>query len=139
MASSTTETLYIIACHCKRTTLTLPSKPTKINECHCTVCYSYGALWAYYTRKDVTISFPEEVVEKYIREDKGKEADIAFHRCAKCGNMLYWAGLGEYSGEDHMIGVNMRMVPKKELDGVEWKVSRGPNEEGKKEDLVEGK
>lgn len=42
-------------CHCGRVSLELPAPPRKINECRCSVCYRYGALWGYYRRDEVNI------------------------------------------------------------------------------------
>lgn len=45
------------SCHCGRVTVTVPTLPTKpLNECECSVCFSYGALWAYYTQSDVLVT-----------------------------------------------------------------------------------
>lgn len=42
-------------CHCGRISLDLPAPPQKINECRCSVCYRYGALWGYYHADQVNI------------------------------------------------------------------------------------
>lgn len=40
------ETSLVTSCHCQRIQVRLPSTPKILNECRCTVCYKYGALWA---------------------------------------------------------------------------------------------
>ncbi|KAI1155712.1 Mss4-like protein [Nemania diffusa] len=48
-------------CHCGRITVALPRAPEQINECHCSVCYKLGALWAYYPRDEVAVTASSEV------------------------------------------------------------------------------
>jgi hypothetical protein len=112
-------------CHCGRVSVQLPSKPTKLNECHCTVCYKYGALWAYYPRPDVAVDVASDTkLEAYIRTDS--DGDISFNRCAHCGCVVLWWGLGRYGGPEHKMGVNCRMLPEGEIVGIEKEVSKGP-------------
>lgn len=114
-------------CHCGRVEVQLPSKPTKLNECHCTVCYKYGALWAYFPRSDVLVTTAADTkLQAYIRDDKGADGDISFNRCGHCGCMVIWWGEGEHAGPEHKMGVNCRMLPKDEIEGIERKISKGP-------------
>lgn len=122
--TSRDETL-IAACHCNRVQAQLPSKPKKLNECHCTVCYKYGALWAYFGRNEVKVTVADDTkLEAYTRDDS--DGDISFIRCGHCGCMMVWWGLGEYSGPEHKMGVNCRMLPETEIEGIEKRVSPGP-------------
>jgi hypothetical protein len=111
-------------CHCGQVQVELPSKPEKLTECHCTVCYKYGALWAYFPRPDVTVRASDTKLQVYIREDG--EGDIAFNRCGHCGCLVCWWGEGKWSGPEHIMGVNCRMLPENEIEGIERKVSKGP-------------
>ncbi|KAH8164645.1 hypothetical protein CIB48_g3621 [Xylaria polymorpha] len=43
-------------CHCGRIAMTLPCPPKDISECHCSLCYKLGALWAYYPRDEVAVT-----------------------------------------------------------------------------------
>ncbi|KAI0438060.1 hypothetical protein F4803DRAFT_536371 [Xylaria telfairii] len=43
-------------CHCGRIAMTLPNPPKDISECHCSLCYKLGALWAYYPRDEVAVT-----------------------------------------------------------------------------------
>lgn len=115
-------------CHCGRVRAQLPSKPKRLNECHCTVCYKYGALWAYYPRPDVVVTTASDTtLQTYVREDA--DGDISFNRCGHCGCMIAWWGLGKYAGPEHMMGVNCRLLPEKEIEGIEKKVSKGPEDD----------
>lgn len=104
-------------CHCGRVSLELPTPPDKINECQCSVCYRYGALWGYYPRDKVNIFVnilppppsqgpttnvsPHDVDDSakdspgllsYVRNDG--DGDIAFFFCGHCGCLTHW-GLTE--------------------------------------------
>jgi hypothetical protein len=116
----------VSSCHCNRIKITLPSLPTQLNECRCTVCYKYGAIWAYFPRNEVRISIAEDAkIEEYVRKDGG--GDISFNRCSNCGCMTHWWGVGErFGGGDVKMGVNCRLVPEKEIFGIERRISLGP-------------
>jgi hypothetical protein len=112
-------------CHCGRVRVRLPSRPEFVNECHCTVCYKYGALWSYFPRATVTITTASDTtLHSYTRADA--DGDIEFARCGHCGCMMCWRGVGEYAGPEHDIGVNCRMIPEKEIEGITKRVSKGP-------------
>jgi hypothetical protein len=111
-------------CHCGRVSVTFPTAPAKINECRCSVCYKYGALWAYYPRGDITVTAADGAkTVAYIRTDPGADGDISFNRCSECGCMTHWWGEGAYAGADHKMGVNCRMLPEKDIEGIVRKVS----------------
>jgi hypothetical protein len=116
----------VSSCHCNRIKITLPSLPTQLNECRCTVCYKYGAIWAYFPRNEVRISVAEDTkIEEYVRKDG--DGDISFNRCSNCGCMTHWWGVGEkFGGGDVKMGVNCRLVPEKEIFGIERRISLGP-------------
>jgi hypothetical protein len=120
--STSRDDTLIASCQCGRVKVQLPSKPTYLNECHCTVCYKYGALWAYFKRPDVTVLSGAAQLQKYIREDSG--GDISFNRCSYCGCMVLWYGEGKFAGPEHKMGVNCRMLPESELKGIEKRISR---------------
>ncbi len=142
-------------CHCGRVRVTVPAAPTIVNDCRCSVCYMYGAAWAYYRRGDVTIAvdgFPAPIsaadpaatssvaplpgTDHYIRRDPlmaGEPAVQSFNRCAHCGNALYWTYLTDIDHErarqppaDARIGVNSRLMPAAVVDGVERRAGLGP-------------
>lgn len=117
------ETSLVTSCHCQRIQVRLPSTPKILNECRCTVCYKYGALWAYYPRPDVKISVADGArIEPYVRADG--DGDIQFNRCSHCGCMTHWWGLGPYGGPEQEMGVNCRLLPEEEADGIERKIER---------------
>lgn len=103
------------SCHCNRITIHLPRPPTKLNECRCSICYRYGALWGYYPRDkvDVVINIPSPpssstgkkedngavpLLRSYVRTDGDDQGDIAFFFCGHCGCLTHW-GLTEKGAE----------------------------------------
>lgn len=60
----------------------------------------------------------------YIREDTA--GNISFNRCSYCGCMVCWLGEKGFSGPEHKMGVNCRMLTESEIEGIEKKVSKGP-------------
>jgi len=122
-ASSSKDSL-VAKCHCGRVRLQLPSKPTSLNECHCTVCYQYGALWAYYERKDVVVTTASDTtLQAYIRDDS--DGDLSFNRCGHCGCMVCWTVVGEWPVQEQKMGVNCRMLSEIEIEGIERSISPG--------------
>ncbi|KKY30217.1 putative glutathione-dependent formaldehyde-activating gfa [Diaporthe ampelina] len=102
-------------CHCGRISVEIPSLPTKMNECRCSICYRYGAQWGYYHYDDVNIvvnvhatrsaakdhpvqqepppakQVGEDVrgLQYYVRDDM--EGHLGFYFCGNCGCLTHWA------------------------------------------------
>ncbi|CAK7213741.1 hypothetical protein SBRCBS47491_001908 [Sporothrix bragantina] len=143
------------SCHCGRVRFTVPAPPPFRNECHCTVCYKYGANWGYYPKTEATISidgketpaadpaFSSETplpglayyvrdveAEKELPPTPGKMArgHLAFARCAHCGCMTHWVGIQPDYAKDprQRVGINTRLMSEEDLKGVEQKTSAGP-------------
>lgn len=113
-------------CHCGRISITIPSKPEKINQCHCTVCYKLGALWGYFPKSSVTVVEKDGATRnRYFRSDLGDERDVtvSFDSCPHCGTLTNWSGLPDKRpGEHAKMGVNMRLFG--EVEKVMGDVSR---------------
>jgi hypothetical protein len=132
MSTSTPESTLKSACHCGRIQITLPSRPAELNECHCTVCYKYGAMWAYFDPETVDVTIADgATLEGYRRSDEDGSGDISFNRCSHCGCMMAWRGAGAREGIKKM-GVNCRMVPELDIEGIPKKIGMGPRSGGKK-------
>jgi len=116
--SSTTITA---TCHCTGINILLPSPPTSITECNCSICRRYGAIWAYYRHKDVLVTAEAgHSSVKYIRSDPGSAGDAEFQFCSKCGCMTHLTSVSEENPERSMA-VNVRMVDPEVWTGVERK------------------
>jgi hypothetical protein len=96
------------SCHCGAVKLTVPHAPTDVTDCNCTICRRYGTLWAYYSRKQVSIAGPTDA---YLRGEKKLE----FHRCKACGCVMYWSPVDR--ARDRM-GVNTRMMEPAAISGA---------------------
>ena len=132
VASNSKEEPLTATCHCGRVCVQIPFKPASLNECHCTVCYKYGALWAYFPRAKVVITTASDTtLQSYIRDDNA-DGNLEFVRCAHCGCMVCWRGVGAYAAtadpeeDTGKMGVNCRMLPEKEIEGIAKRVSPGP-------------
>lgn len=113
-------------CHCGHISVDLPSRPTQLNECHCTICYKYGALWAYFNPDNVTVTMPDgATLEKYIRSDPEGDGDISFNRCSHCGCIMMWRGAGKRADINRM-GVNCRMLDEWVIEGIPRVMGIGP-------------
>ncbi len=57
----------------------------------------------------------------YVRDDlaEGTRPALSFHRCGHCGCLTHWWGIGDFAGPDHMMGINTRLLPKEDVEGVE--------------------
>lgn len=102
-------------CHCGRVNVEVPSLPTKVNECRCSICYRYGAQWAYYRHEDVNVivninasrtgpkgphaqqeplkehegNQGDKGLQYYVRDDS--EGHLGFYFCGNCGCLTHWA------------------------------------------------
>ena len=47
------------SCHCGSIRVTFPKPTQPLNECHCSICYRYGCMWAYYTQDQVKVEINE--------------------------------------------------------------------------------
>lgn len=57
-------------------------------------------------------------------EREGSYGDVSFNRCSCCGCVVLWWGEGEYAGEEHMVGVNCRLLGWRVVEGVGRRVSK---------------
>ena len=92
------------ACHCGAITITLAQPPAEFTECNCSLCRSYGVLWAYYSAADVSISPDPPLTDSYSWN--GRHVD--FHRCANCGCITHWT---PRDPDREKRGINARLLP----------------------------
>jgi hypothetical protein len=67
------------SCHCGGVRHSVNRAPEEAGDCNCTLCRRYGALWAYYSPKDVQVT--NDATDIYMWGDRM----IEFHRCKHCG------------------------------------------------------
>ncbi|HKE45119.1 MAG TPA: hypothetical protein VKB41_11355 [Steroidobacteraceae bacterium] len=109
-------------CHCGALRVEVPSKPSTITDCNCSVCRRYGTLWAYYKANTV------RVVGTGKRSYSWGRKHLRFVRCGTCGCITHWEGVHPPKGA--RVGVNWRnfepgllkKVRVRQLDGAHnWK------------------
>jgi hypothetical protein len=111
------------SCHCGAIQLILPALPTILNECRCSLCFKYGALWAYYPRDKVIFEqgSSSSQASSYVWGD----GQVEFQHCSKCGCVTHWLDL-DTSDSSAKMGVNCRMLSMETTVAIPWKVTTGP-------------
>ncbi|RMX92485.1 hypothetical protein D0867_14568 [Hortaea werneckii] len=102
-------------CHCSAITITAKPPTRRMLECQCSVCYRYGAIWAYYPLDEIAIAKKDGIDTRTYAWSK---KNIEFHACGNCHCLMYW-----YPTDPERIkkmAINARMVVEREdLEGVE--------------------
>ena len=93
------------ACHCTEVRLEIDEPPSWVNDCNCTLCRRYGALWAYYSPGKVKIVRGADATDTYVWGDRM----LAFHRCKACGCVTHMTALD--TDPPRIYGINARMIP----------------------------
>lgn len=91
-------------CHCGAVTVSLASRPTEVTECNCSLCRSYGVIWAYYPAGEVALAPDPPPTDTYAWN--GRHVD--FHRCRHCGCVTHWT---PRDPKRDRRGVNARLLP----------------------------
>lgn len=89
-------------CHCGAVSITVPRRPRQLTSCNCSICLRYGALWAYYKAKDVSVRSARGATTSYCWGDKS----LRFVRCNTCGCVTHWEPVTPHG--DSRVGVNAR-------------------------------
>jgi len=88
------------SCHCGAVRLEIDTAPRELTDCACSICWRLGALWAYYSPRQVKISGATRIYMWRARV-------IEFHSCPVCACTTHW--LPADKSYDRM-GVNARMM-----------------------------
>jgi len=96
------------SCHCGAVHLKISRAPTEMTDCNCSICRRYGALWSYFSPRDVQTTGATDI---YI----GGRRTIEFHRCKHCGCVTHWTAVEKTRDR---LGVNARLMPPKILSQV---------------------
>jgi hypothetical protein len=96
------------SCHCGAIQITVIHPPKEVTECHCSICFRYGALWAYYSLGGI------EFLGKTVIYSWGNK-NFEFHHCERCGRVVGWLPVDK--SFDH-CGVNARMLNNFDLKDV---------------------
>ena len=95
----------VASCHCGAVRIDLRELPATVTECNCSICRRYGALWAYYTRGQVTLHGAADQLAGYSWGDR----QIEFRHCRHCGCLTHYESVEK--GPDSRFAVNARMLP----------------------------
>lgn len=107
------------SCVCGGVLVELARKPDYINICNCRLCRSTGGAYGYFAPEEFTI----------VGETKGfqrgdlPEVWLTMHFCPHCGSATHWTPAG--TTEPGRIGVNVRLFPQEELEGIEVRYQDG--------------
>lgn len=107
-----------VTCHCKAICITFPALREPANECMCSICRRYGALWAYYKPDEVDVVIEDDAMESYVWNKKR----LSFNRCKKCGCMTHYTTLTE---PEPRFAVNCRMLEREEYERLDSEQSDG--------------
>ncbi len=111
-------------CHCGAVEIRVRRMVRTLTRCNCSICRRYGALWAYYAPKSVSIRAPKAGLAKYSWNRRVRN----YYRCARCGCVTHYAYRQKHRrttvavnaanfGPDLLQGVRIR-----HLDGAaSWK------------------
>lgn len=93
------------SCHCGAVRMEIAEPPETVTECNCSICYRYGARWAYYTPQQVSVICKPDAFSSYLWGDQS----IRFCHCNTCGCVTHYESLEGDS--DPRIAVNTRTMP----------------------------
>jgi len=112
------------SCQCGAVNIELNHKPDFVNDCNCSLCARFGALWGYYDPADVSIV---GTTTSYVRPDRSAPV-VEVHTCITCEVTTHWAltqAHQDSTGISDKMGVNMRLFDKSDLRGVELRFPDG--------------
>jgi hypothetical protein len=90
------------SCHCGAVRYEVPTAPSQLTSCNCSICRRLGSLWAYYAPDDVTITGS---TSSYRWGDK----TLDLHHCTTCGCTTHWTPIADMAPANRM-GINARLM-----------------------------
>lgn len=99
-------------CHCGKVRIEVDEKPGSLTECNCSICHRYGAMWAYYTRRQARVISTPQLMTAYLWNDRV----IEFYHCNNCGCLTHYEDVEK--NPDSRLAVNARMMTPGELAGI---------------------
>jgi hypothetical protein len=138
------------SCHCGAVQISIAARPEYLNDCNCSLCASHGVWWGYFAPAEVEVT---GATKSYARADKA-EPVVKIHFCTTCGCTTHFRtmdGFAERTGgwsissdsgnrfrasemrsrtTPDVMGVNMRLVDRSLLAGIELRYPDGQNWDG---------
>lgn len=99
-------------CHCGDVRIDIARRPQTLTQCTCSICRGYGAQWAYYTRRSVTVHADPPAISAYVWGDR----TIEFFHCNRCGCVTHYESVEK--DIDSRIAINARMLPAEDIAGI---------------------
>ena len=106
-------------CHCGALRIEIPTPPTEITNCNCSLCRRLGTLWAYYDQDQVVVHGHPAQTEGYVQGDK----TLRTLRCKTCGCVSHWEPLEPKPGSK--VGVNVRNFKPEEIGNIRMRLLDG--------------
>ena len=107
------------SCHCGALRIEVDVAPDTVTDCSCSICRRKGALWAYYSPKQVRLVPASGTTAIYMWGDK----EIEFHTCKTCGCTTHWAPADKTFDR---MAVNARLMDPKVLAAAMVRKITGP-------------
>jgi hypothetical protein len=108
-------------CHCGNIKLIGNKLPLSVTSCNCSICNRIGALWAYFTEKDIQITVGKYPISKYSWGNK----TIDFQYCSNCGCSTHYTST--LDDGTNRVAINMRMTSLKIIDKIPVRQFDGAN------------
>jgi hypothetical protein len=74
----------LATCHCGAVTISLAARPAEITECNCSLCKSYGVLWAYYYTGEIVVTPNPPPTETYAWNGKNRISSVILMTARSC-------------------------------------------------------
>ena len=107
------------SCHCGAVRMEIEAPPDTVTDCACSICRRKGALWAYYSPKQVRIIPASGATAIYMWGDK----ELEFHSCKVCACSTHWSAVDR---SDDRMGVNARLMEPEVLGDARVRKIAGP-------------
>jgi hypothetical protein len=88
------------SCHCGAVKIEVPTAPTQLTSCNCSICRRLGTLWTYHPPAQVRVTGKTET---YVWGDRMLE----LHRCVVCGCPTHWRA---FDPAYERMGINARLL-----------------------------
>lgn len=109
----------VASCHCGAVSIALTAYPSVVTECNCSLCRSYGVVWAYYTADNVSVPADAQT-DSYACNGQ----NVDFHRCSSCGCTTHWV---PRDARRNRRGINARLLPREQLEKARLRHRDGAN------------
>lgn len=109
-------------CHCGALRIEVPTAPEWVTDCNCSICRRHGALWAYYSPRDVKLTPASGATGTYVWGDRMLE----LHACNTCKIITHWWPIDPVAID--RMGVNARLMDPAVLAAAKREVIGGPDD-----------